>query len=216
MPSNGHRTFHVEESINLTCSIHFYADRTYTEAFDEVSLRSRWSMIIHNNRADRYELLAVSPSKFRLIGSLLHYEIDRSDHRENVTCTLFGHRPQPLIIAQTTSIRSFNVKYEVSLRGEYFFVRSFPSHSAIEINCEEFDGNPPPLYTLVWNLNGINRTLFNKTKRGKFFIADATWRHRGRNFLLPDRSNSFLLLQEFIRVRRKMNSIVNLHIRPFV
>ena len=125
----------MEELINLTCSVHFYADRNYVKGFDDVSLRSRWSMIIHNNRADRYELLAIAPSKFRLIGSLLHYEIDRSDHRANVTCAVFEHRPQPLLIAQTTSIRSLNVKYEVFLRGEYFFVRSFPSHSAIEINC---------------------------------------------------------------------------------
>jgi hypothetical protein len=39
------------------------------------------------------------------------------------------------------------------------FTRSFNSYSSIEINCEEFDANPKPTYTLIWTLNGENQIL---------------------------------------------------------
>ena len=74
-----------------------------------------------------------------------------------------------------------DIQYKAYLRGSYYFIRSFNSYSSIEINCEEFNGNPKPVYTLLWILNGKNRTLLNKTKHGRYYINNATWRNRGED-----------------------------------
>lgn len=137
-------------------------------------------MIIYNNNPDDYQLIRLSTSSsYRFSGAVLHYQLDRDDHRQNVTCSLFEHQSRPILLRETTSIHPLNITYKAYLRGEYYFTRSFPSHSSIEIHCDEFDGNPTPLYTLLWSLNEINRTLLNKSLNGRYVISDATWRHRG-------------------------------------
>jgi hypothetical protein len=132
-------------------------------------------MIIYNNDPDHYELLSSSTS-YTYKAYLLNYELNRNDHHQTVSCALI----QQLVIHNVTLVNKLNIKYKAYLRGNYYFTRSFNAYSSIEINCEEFDGNPEPIYTLIWRLNGENQILLNKTKHGRYFIENATWRHRGK------------------------------------
>lgn len=147
------------------------------------AFQSTWSMILYNNAPDRYQLLRTSSIYYTYEGYLINYELDRNDHNQTVSCVLIEQQSQPKTIINITRPERFNVQFKAYLRGEYYFIRSFHSHSSIVINCEEFDGNPNPFYSLIWSLNGDDRTLLNRTKHGRYAIADATWRHRGKDVM---------------------------------
>jgi hypothetical protein len=135
-------------------------------------------MIIYNNDPDLYQLLSSSSTSYTYTASLVNYELNRNDHNQSISCSLIQ---QQIMIQNVTLINQLNVRYKAYLRGNYYFTRSFNAYSSIEINCEEFNANPKPVYTLLWILNGENRTLLNKTKHGRYFIENATWRNRGRH-----------------------------------
>ena len=169
--------YHAEQQINFTCSISFLANRTYIERTRSLFL-STWSMILYNNDPDLYRLLSSSSTSYTYTASLWNYELNRNDHNQSISCALIQ---QQTMIQNVTLISQFNVRYKAYLHGNYYFTRSFNAYSSIEINCEEFNANPKPVYTLLWVLNGENRTLLNKTKHGRYFIENATWRNRGKH-----------------------------------
>lgn len=168
--------YHAEQQINFTCSISFLANRTYIEQTRSLFF-STWSIIIYNNDPDYYQLLSSSSTSYTYIASLFNYELNRNDHNQTISCALIQ---QQTLIQNITLTNQFNVRYKAYLRGNYYFTRSFNAYSSIEINCEEFNANPKPVYTLLWILNGENRTLLNKSKHGRYFIPNATWRNRGK------------------------------------
>ncbi|CAF0739214.1 unnamed protein product [Rotaria sordida] len=185
-PSYQQITYHAEQSINLTCSISLYADRTYIEQIRSL-FSSIWFMIIYNNDPDYYQLLSSSSSiSYIYTAYLFNYELNQNDHNQTVSCALIQQDLKQIIILNVTLIDILNIEYKAYLYGNYYFIRSFNSYSSIEINCEEFHGNPKPVYSLIWMLNGENRTLLNKTKHGRYFIDNATWRHRGNYTCLAE------------------------------
>ncbi len=171
--------YHAEQQINFTCSISFFANHTYIEQTRSLFLFT-WHMIIYNNDPDYYQLLSSSSTSYTYIASLFNYELNRNDHNQTLSCALIQ---QQTVIHNITRTNQLNVKYKAYLRGNYYFTRSFNAYSSIEINCEEFHANPKPVYTLLWILNEENRTLLNKTKHGRYFIQNATWRNRGKHCL---------------------------------
>ena len=179
-PSYQQSTYHAEQQINFTCSISFFTDRTYIEQSRSVFL-STWYMIIYNNDPNHYQLHSLSSTSYTYTAYLFNYELNQNDHNQILSCTLIQQEAQPTVVLKTTLSSVLNIEYKACLRGSYYFSRSFDAHSSIEINCEEFDANPKPVYTLIWILNGDNQTLLNKTNYGRYFIDNATWRHRGRN-----------------------------------
>ncbi|UJR33073.1 hypothetical protein I4U23_020532 [Adineta vaga] len=183
-PSSPYRHFiyHAEQQINFTCSISFVADHSYIEQFRS-TLLSTWYMIVYNNDPDHYQLLPLSSNSYRYTASLLNYELNRNDHNQHVSCTLFQ---QELQSTNVTLSKDLNIEYKAYLRGNYYFIRSFNSYSSIEINCEEFDANPKAIYTLIWVLNGQNQTLLNQTIYGRYLIKNATWHHRGNYMCLAE------------------------------
>jgi len=175
--------YHAEQKINCTCSITLFTDRIYIEKSRSLFL-STWYMIIYNNDPDYYQLLSSSSSSnsYTYIAYLFNYELNRNDHNQTVSCAFLQQKSQQIVIHNVTLTNKLNIEYKAYLRGHYYFIRSFNAYSLIEINCEEFDANPQPVYTLIWILNGENQTLLNKTKHGRYFINNATWRHRGKEF----------------------------------
>ena len=147
-------------------------------------------MIIYNNAPDQYQLLPSSSTSYIYSASLWNYELNRNDHNQIVSCVLLE---QQIFIHNQTLFPPLNVIYKAVLRGKYYFTRSFSAYSSIEINCEQFDSNPPPVHTLVWMLNDQNQTLFNRTKQGRFQITNATWRNRGKYCSIQRRYISFHL-----------------------
>ncbi|CAF2852483.1 unnamed protein product [Rotaria sp. Silwood2] len=184
-PSYRRITYHADQSINFTCSISLYADRTYIEQIRSV-FSSTWFMIIYNNDPDHYQLLSSSSSAHIYTAYLFNYELNQNDHNQTVSCSLIQQNLKQIVILNVTLIDILNIEYKAYLYGNYYFTRSFNSYSSIEINCEEFDGNPKPVYSLIWMLNSENRTLLNKTKHGRYFIDNANWRHRGNYTCLAE------------------------------
>jgi hypothetical protein len=173
--------YHAEQQINFTCSISLFTDHTYVGKSRSLFL-SIWHMIIYNNDPDHYQLLSSSSSNsYTYTGYLSNYELNQNDHNQTVSCALIQQKTQHTILLNVTLSNVFNIEYKAYLRGNYYFTRSFNAYSSIEINCEEFDANPKPVYTLIWILNGENQTLLNRTKYGRYFIDNATWRHRGKD-----------------------------------
>jgi hypothetical protein len=147
-------------------------------------LQSLWPMLIYNNAPDRYQLVYLSRSVlpfYTYESYLVDYELNRNDHHQTVSCVFTDYLSQSATIINITQSHVIHVEFKAHLYGHYYFTRSFNSHSSIDIDCEEFDGNPKPVYTLLWMLNGENRTLLNKATRGHYTIPDATWRHRGKH-----------------------------------
>ncbi|CAF3387509.1 unnamed protein product [Rotaria sp. Silwood1] len=135
-------------------------------------------MIIYNNDPDHYQLLSSSSISYIYTAYLFNYELNQNDHNQTVSCALIQQDLKQIVILNVTLTDILNIEYKAYLYGNYYFTRSFNSYSSIEINCEEFNGNPKPVYSLIWMLNGENQTLLNKTKYGRYFINNATWRHR--------------------------------------
>lgn len=150
-------------------------------------------MIIYNHDPDQYQLLDSSSTSFTYIASILHYELDRNDHNQTISCTLIEQQIKPIIIHTQTLCQSLNVTYKAYLHGSYYSTRSFNAFSSIEINCEVFNANPSPVYTLIWMFNDRNQTLFNQTKQGRYIITNATWRNRGRHSPIEIYVSIFLL-----------------------
>ncbi|CAF0745801.1 unnamed protein product [Rotaria sp. Silwood1] len=184
-PSFQRITYHAEQSINFTCSISLYADRTYIEQTRSL-FSSTWFMIIYNNDPDHYQLLSSSSISYIYTAYLFNYELNQNDHNQTVSCALIQQDLKQIVILNVTLTDILNIEYKAYLYGNYYFTRSFNSYSSIEINCEEFNGNPKPVYSLIWMLNGENQTLLNKTKYGRYFINNATWRHRGNYTCLAE------------------------------
>ena len=137
-------------------------------------------MILYNHDPDQYQLLDSSSTSYTYIASLLHYEFDRNDHNQTISCALIEQQSEQIVIHNKTLQHQLNVTYKAYLHGSYYSTRSFNAFSSIEINCEVFHANPSPVYTLVWMLNDRNQTLFNQSKQGRYFITNATWRNRGK------------------------------------
>jgi hypothetical protein len=184
-PSHQQIPYHAEQQINCTCSISLFADRTYIEQSRSIFFSS-WYMIIYNTDPDHYQLLpsssSSSPISYTYISYLVNYELNRNDHNQTISCAFIQEKSQQIILHNISLINKLNIEYKAYLRGNYYFTRSFNAYSLIEINCEEFDGNPKPIYTLIWILNGEYHILLNKTKYGRYFIHNATWKHRGKDF----------------------------------
>lgn len=138
-------------------------------------------MIIYNTDPDQYQLLPSSSTSYTYIASLWNYELNRNDHNQTVSCVLLKQQSQQIVIHNQTLPQPLNITYKAFLRGNYYFTRSFNAYSSIEINCDEFNGNPPPVYTLIWMSNNHNQTLFNQSKHGRYLIVNATWRNRGKH-----------------------------------
>ncbi|CAM4755038.1 unnamed protein product [Rotaria magnacalcarata] len=179
-PSFQQVNYRAEQSINLTCSISLYADPNYIKQAGSL-FSSMWYMIIYNNDADHYQLRSSTSVSYSYTAYLVNYELNKNDHNQTVLCTLIQQNLKPTVLLNATLPAVLNIQYKTYLYGNYYFTRSFNSYSSIEINCEEFDGNPKPMYTLIWMLNGENRTLLNKTQHGKYIIDSATWRNRGKD-----------------------------------
>ena len=137
-------------------------------------------MIIYNNDPDSYQLLSSSSTSYTYTAYLFNYELNRNDHNQTVSCLILQQNLEQYVINNISLIEQLNIEYKAYLRGNYYFIHSFNTYSSIEINCEEFDGNPPPVYTLIWTLNEKNQTLFNKNKHGRYLIQNATWEQRGK------------------------------------
>ncbi|CAF1485921.1 unnamed protein product [Adineta ricciae] len=187
LPSSSRQsTYHAGQQINFTCSISLFADRTFIERFRS-TLLSTWYMTIYSHDSDRYELSPLSSNSYSYAANLLNYDLDRNDHNQHVSCMLLQQEFQTTKAILNTSLPTIlNVEYKAYLRGNYYFTRSFNSYSLIEINCEEFDGNPKPVYTLIWFLNGENQTLLNQSQHGRYFIENATWHQRGHYMCLAE------------------------------
>ena len=138
-------------------------------------------MIIYNNDPDHYQLLPSSSISYTYEAYLFNYELHQNDHNQTVSCRLIQQDFEPIIILNVTLTNILNIEYKAYLVGNYYVTRSFNTHSSIEINCEEFNGNPKPVYSLIWMLNGEHRTLLNRTKYGRYYIDNATWQHRGKD-----------------------------------
>lgn len=173
-------SYYTDQQINYTCSTFFFTDHTYITQSRSLFF-SKWSMIIYNNDPDQYQLLPSSTS-YRYTAYLFNYELNRNDHNQTISCSLIEQKSQQIILQNISLINKFNIEYKTYLYGNYYFTRSFNAYSLIEINCEEFDGNPKPVYSLIWLLNGNKQILLNKTKYGRYFIKNATWKHRGKYF----------------------------------
>lgn len=181
-PSRIH--YHSDEKINLTCSLIFFADRSYIEQVRS-KFFSIWYMIIYNNDPDDQQLHFNSSNLFIYTNYLLNYELNRNDHNQTVTCTLIEQRFQQQILWHHIQLeKRLSIEYKAYLVGNYYFIRSFNSYSTIEINCEEFDGNPRPIYSLIWSLNRQHRILLNRTSYGRYVLVDTTWQNRGKYFIL--------------------------------
>jgi hypothetical protein len=172
--------YYADQQINFTCSISLFADRNFIEQSRSLFLFT-WYMIIYNTDPDYYQLLPSSSSSYIYSAYLINYELNRNDHKQRISCALIEQKLHQTVLVNVTLSEILNVEYKAYLRGNYYFTRSFNVYSSIEINCEEFDGNPKPVYTLIWILNGNNQTLLNKTKYGRYVIENATWRHRGKS-----------------------------------
>jgi hypothetical protein len=171
-------------------------------------------MIIYNNDPNHYQLIPSSATSYTYTAYLSNYELHQNDHNQTVSCTLIQ---QQTVLLNNTLSQELNIEYKAFLRGNYYFTRSFTAYSSIEINCEEFDANPKPVYTLIWTLNGEVKTLLNKTTYGRYLIDNATWRHRGRDFEIVSECNFDLFFKEIIHVLLKIILIIIiLHINPFV
>lgn len=136
-------------------------------------------MIIYNNDPDYSQLLSLSTTCYTFRNYLFNYELNRNDHNQSISCLLIEQKSQQILLKNLTLKSQFNIEYKTYLRGNYYFIHSFNPYSTIEINCEEFDGNPKPIYSLIWLLNEKYEILLNKTKYGKYIIHNATWQHRG-------------------------------------
>lgn len=150
-------------------------------------------MIIYNNDPDHYQLVSSSSISYTYTAYLFNYELNQNDHQQTAYCALVEQDLKQTVLLNVTLTNVFNIEYKAYLYGNYYFTRSFNSYSSIEINCEEFRGNPNPIYTLIWILNGVNRTLLNKSKHGQYFINNATWRHRGKESHETRLTSLFLL-----------------------
>jgi hypothetical protein len=215
-PSYQQIPYHAEQQINCTCSITFFTDRIYIEKSRSLFF-STWYMIIYNNDPDHYQLFSSSSNSYTYIAYLFNYELNRNDHNQTISCTFIQEKSQQIIIHNITLINKLNIEYKAYLRGNYYFTRSFNTYSSIEINCEEFDANPKPFYTLIWTLNGENQILLNKTMYGRYFINNATWQHRGKDFYYIRLSIITLFVKEIIHVLLKIILIIIiLYINHFV
>lgn len=175
-------SFTTGQRINLTCTQMFFADVTYVEKAHEF-LRSIWFMIVYNNDAETYDLINYGLNSFGYTGHVLNYELDRTDNNETISYLLIEHLSQPITIINITQLYKFNVQYKASARENTYFTYSFSSQSIIKINCEQFDANPAPLYSLIWTLNGRTNFLLNYTKHGRYVIENGTWTQRGMFYL---------------------------------